>query len=125
MRHMGGCICYCAPPAILRAQAVWIAQLRVQADDSMREMDYHFLAAPRSGRWYGDGEVQIFADYSARVSEAARARRDILTGLAAPGPEATRSVGPDDTRHTIQQRSLKMKQRRDAERVRKIGRASQ
>ena len=42
-------------------------------------MDYHFLALSSSKRsWYGDGEVQVFADYMGRVAAADEARRQLL-----------------------------------------------
>jgi hypothetical protein len=79
MERLGGIICYSAPPAVLRQQALRVHGLRVRRGGRTSEMDYHFLAeSPSKACWYADGEVQIFADYMDRVAAAAEARRQLL-----------------------------------------------
>jgi hypothetical protein len=79
MERRGGFIVYTAPPAILRQQALLIHGLKVRKGSYATEMDYHFLAQESSAfSWYGDGEVQIFADYMDRVAAATQARNELL-----------------------------------------------
>ncbi len=76
MVRCGGFVCYAAPAPVLRSQARRVAALHVAEGDGHRAMDYHFLAHdPAGDSWYGDGEVQIFADYRDRVAAAVEARR--------------------------------------------------
>ncbi len=77
MERRGGFICYTAPPALLRLQALRVHGLRVSRRDAAWDMDYHFLA--ESGRFGGwaDGEVQVFGDYMDRVAAAVEARREL------------------------------------------------
>jgi hypothetical protein len=78
MCRCGGFVCYTASPGILREEALAVYHLRPEFDG----MGYHFLARE-------DGEVQIFADYHRRLSEAAQARRDVLARIGMmPDPEA-------------------------------------
>lgn len=79
MERLGGFICYSAPPVILRQQALRIHRLKVKKGNEFREMDYHFLAEESCrDSWFGDGEVQIFADYMERVAAAVEARNELL-----------------------------------------------
>ena len=79
MERIGGLICYSAPAPILREQALMIHRLRVRRANDPSEMDYHFLAHSSSkDSWYGDGEVQIFADYMDRVGAAKEARQMVV-----------------------------------------------
>jgi hypothetical protein len=79
MVRCGGFNCYAAPSPILRYQALRIHSLHVSEGDYLREMDYHFLAQTSSKQsWYGDGEVQIFADYHDRVAAAVQARQQLI-----------------------------------------------
>jgi hypothetical protein len=74
----GGFICYTASPGILREEALAVHDLRPY----LGGMDYLFLPWP-------DGEIQVFADYHRRLSEAAQGRRDVLARLRVmPDPEA-------------------------------------
>lgn len=86
MERLGGFICYSAPPAILRQQALTVCGLQVREGRDPREMDYHFLAhqCPRGRSSYADGEVQIFADYRDRVAAACEARRELLANPRQP-----------------------------------------
>jgi hypothetical protein len=80
MERLGGLICYSAPPAILRQQALTIHRLKVRKGGDWTAMDYQFLALESSrDTWFGDGEVQIFADYMDRVGAAIEARRELLS----------------------------------------------
>ena len=79
MQRIGGFICYSAPPSILREQSRMVHRLRTGRPNYDRDMDYHFLAGESSNHsWYGDGEVQIFADYMDRVHAANAARRELV-----------------------------------------------
>jgi hypothetical protein len=79
MECIGGFICYSAPAPILREQALMIHRLRAGKANFSGEMDYHFLARSSSkDSWYGDGEVQIFADYMDRVGAAIEARQALV-----------------------------------------------
>jgi hypothetical protein len=90
MVRCGGFICYLAPPAILRWQALQIHNMWVKDGNYATEMDCHFLAEASSKEsYYGDGEVQIFADYRQRVAAAAQARREILPGANVAGVSET------------------------------------
>jgi len=85
MERIGGFICYSAPAAILREQALMIHRLRVRKGHLTTEMDYHFLAySSNKGSWYGDGEVQIFADYMDRVASANEARQELVANPKQP-----------------------------------------
>lgn len=85
MLRRGGFLCYSAPPPVLRQQALRIHALRVRQGDDACAMDYHFLAQSSSRRsWWGDGEVQIFADYMDRVTAAAEARQELLPNPRQP-----------------------------------------
>lgn len=84
MERLGGFICYSAPPAILRQQALMIHSLLVR-NGSGSTMDYHFLAQSSSRHSpYADGEVQIFADYMDRVAAAAQARLELVANPRQP-----------------------------------------
>jgi len=85
MERLGGFICYSAPPAILRQQALAVHSLRVREGSCTSNMDYHFLAesSSRHSR-FADGEVQIFADYMARVAAATQARQELLSNPRQP-----------------------------------------
>lgn len=83
MERLGGFICYSAPPAILRQQALMVHSLRVRKGDTIGGMDYHFLARANS-RQYADGEVQIFADYVDRVAAATQARLELVANPRQP-----------------------------------------
>jgi hypothetical protein len=79
MDRLGGFICYSAPAPILREQALMIHRLRAGKANYSSEMDYHFLAESSSkDSWFGDGEVQIFADYMDRVGAAQEARQALV-----------------------------------------------
>jgi hypothetical protein len=85
MQHLGGFICYSAPPPILRQQALALLALRVRRGSDARNMDYHFLARSSSqASWWGDGEVQIFGDYMERVAAATEARQELLANPRRP-----------------------------------------
>ena len=108
MERLGGVICYSAPPAILRLQALLVHRLRVRKGDCLREMDYHFLAERSSQAcWWGDGEVQIFADYMDRAAAAAEARRQLL-------PNPNRAVLSETVQELISRRRDQIKARRKA-----------
>ncbi len=78
MRRLGGFICYSAPPAVLRQQALRVHGLRVSRGSYTSEMDYHSLAEESSRDSWADGEVQIFVDYGDRVAAAMEARHELL-----------------------------------------------
>jgi hypothetical protein len=84
MRRLGGFLCYSAPPAILRQQALRIHDLRVQQGNDARGMDYHYLAEKSSRDSWCDGEVQIFSDYLDRVAAATEARQELVANPKAP-----------------------------------------
>ena len=108
MSRLGGFIVYRAPPAILRRQALHIHGLHVRASDSTYAMDYHFLAESSSKHsWYGDGEVQIFADYPDRVAAATEARNELLDNPKQP-------VLTETVQEVISQRRDQIKARRRA-----------
>jgi hypothetical protein len=86
-RHLGGCLCYSAPPAVLRYQARWIHGM----DPGPCPSTYHYLAAGRDGH-HGDGEVQIFRRYRADLAVADLARREVLARGPAPDPETLREA---------------------------------
>ncbi len=113
MGRLGGFICYLAPPALLRQQALRIHGLRVVKGKHGNEMDYHFLA-PSSGKQcgYADGEVQIFADYMDRVAAADEARRQILRN-------PNQAVICETMQETMSRRRDQIKNRRTVGRRRK------
>jgi hypothetical protein len=85
MLRRGGFIVYQAPPAILRWQALRIHALQVRPGDGLNAMDYHFLAESSSkDSRFGDGEVQIFADYRDRVAAAMEARNELIANPRQP-----------------------------------------
>jgi hypothetical protein len=69
----GGFLCYTAPPSVLRHRAFNIHRM----SEERSAMTYEYLAEGR-GHHYGEGEVQIFPDYSRQLSDAAVARREVL-----------------------------------------------
>ncbi|REJ68219.1 MAG: hypothetical protein DWQ31_08920 [Planctomycetota bacterium] len=73
MFRRGGFVCYAAPSAIMRQQALTVAQMQ----PGKYGMDYHFIADNDTCHW-ADGEVQIFDDYHARRTAATQARREVL-----------------------------------------------
>ena len=112
MDRLGGVICYSAPPAVLRRQALRVHGLRVRGGDALGEMDYHFLAE-RSSRssWCADGEVQIFVDYRDRVAAAAQARCEMLSN-------PKQAVLSETVQGAISRRRDQIKARRKASRRR-------
>jgi hypothetical protein len=112
MERLGGIICYSAPPAVLRRQALAVHGLRVRPGDYLSEMAYHFLAERSStASWCGDGEVQIFVDYVDRVAAAVQARREIL-------PNPKRAVISETMQELISRRRNHIVGRRKAGRRR-------
>ncbi len=109
MRHLGGFICYAAPPAVVRQQALRVHGLRVGTGGSAQEMDYHFLAEESSRDSWADGEVQIFADYGDRVAAATEARRELLA-------HPNRPVLCETVQEVISRRRDRIKARRRANR---------
>jgi hypothetical protein len=106
MDRRGGFICYSAPPAVLRYQALIVHSLRVKAGSYATEMNYHFLAERSSAvSWCGDGEVQIFADYRDRVAAATQARAEFL-------PRPNQPVLSETLQELISRRRDQIKQRR-------------
>ena len=69
--QVGGVLALCAPPAILREEA-------------MRLHALSRCSGATSYDWVGDGEVQVFPDFAARGSIAAQARRYAIA--AGDGP---------------------------------------
>jgi hypothetical protein len=84
-------------------------------------MDYHFLARESSRvSAYGDGEVQIFADFRERVQAATLARRELF-------PEPGRPILSETVQELISRRRDQIKARRAADgrrRRKRVGRAS-
>jgi hypothetical protein len=105
MERLGGFICYSAPPAILRLQALRVHSLRV----GRNEMDYHDLAEKTSRDSWADGEVQIFLDYRDRVAAATEARHELLAYPNQP-------VISETVQETISRRRDRIKARRVANR---------
>ena len=71
---LGGFVCYSAPPAILRAQALAIYGMR-----ECESMTYRYLAeaSDRAG-WHPNAEVQVFREFRDMVSVATVARRCVV-----------------------------------------------
>jgi hypothetical protein len=69
MGVVGGYLCYTAPAAVLRVNAAWMAGLGRMTHGT----NYHPLAERQFMRG-GDGEVQVFGNFRARVSTARVAR---------------------------------------------------
>ncbi len=69
-------------------------------------MDYHFLARETSeDSWLGDGEVQIFADYTERVAAAIEARRELVANPNQP-------ITSEALQETVSRRRDRIKARR-------------
>lgn len=103
MHHLGGCLCYMAPPALLRYQAFQV--YRVGAEAKPGRDNSHYLAENSRVSVYGDGEVQIFTDYRERRTLAMAARREVLA-------EAGRPQHPDDLHRAIYARYWEVEDRR-------------
>jgi hypothetical protein len=113
MGRLGGFIVYSAPPPILRQQALLVHGLRVRKGNYATEMDYHFLAQESSeDSWFGDGEVQIFADYMDRVAAASEARNELL-------PRPNQPVLCETVQEVISRQRDRIKARRVAARDRR------
>ena len=84
MRRLGGFICYSAPPAVMRLQALRINSLHVRMGTSVFGMDYHYIARASTRDSWPDGEVQIFVDYKQRVRAAVEARRELVVNPKQP-----------------------------------------
>jgi hypothetical protein len=85
MQRLGGFIVDSAPPPVLRQQALAVHSLHVGTSNRAAEMNYHFLAErTREDSRLGDGEVQIFADYTERVAAAIEARRELVANPNQP-----------------------------------------
>ncbi len=84
MRRLGGFICYSAPSAVMRLQALRINSLRVQTGKGVCEMDYQYIAEASSRDSWVDGEVQIFVDYKQRVRAAVEARMELVANPKQP-----------------------------------------
>jgi len=112
MVRCGGFICYSAPAPILRRQSLHIHSLRVTEGNYANEMDYHFLAECSSKQsWYGDGEVQIFANYHERVAAATEARRQLLVHPCQPVLSETLQETISRRRDQIQRRRTRNRRR--------------
>jgi hypothetical protein len=113
MERLGGIICYSAPPAILRRQALAIQPMKVFRRSATTEMDYTYLASGSGvGCWHPDGEVQIFIDYVDRVQAAVEARQELL-------PNPNQPVTDHETVLAISRRRDQIKARRVARRRRR------
>jgi hypothetical protein len=105
MSRCGGFLCYSAPPAILRYQAVCIHEM----GGNRGPMSYHYLAeGPRHWYrwWYGEGEVQIFPAYRQQLSQAAVARREVLVELE------DENIDPESLRARVWTRKEEVARRR-------------
>jgi hypothetical protein len=112
MERRGGFICYSASPPILRQQALRIHGLKVRKGRHGTDMDYHFLAESSSQHsWWGDGEVQIFADYMDRVAAAALARRELVANPNQPILSETLQEVVSRRRDQIKARRVRGKKR--------------
>lgn len=90
MSKRAGFLCYSAPPAVLRSQALTVHRLPAH---TYRGSNHHYLA-DRGGRSRRDycppkGEVQIFSDFHERVLAAQQGRRAVV-------PERSRDRLLDD-----------------------------
>ncbi|MGI5129243.1 hypothetical protein ACQEVB_20730 [Pseudonocardia sp. CA-107938] len=96
-----GVFVHLAEPELLRTWAVQVARL----GDGMRSgMDYAYLHD--GARWPTDvGEVQVFADYRARVTAARVARAELLAGRDAP-------TDPAEIREAVWRRGAAVRSRR-------------
>ncbi len=107
MRRCGSCICYAAPPHILRRQAFITARLKPNSYG----MDYHYLAEPWKRNQSANGEIQIFKEYQSMLRDAATARNEI----EARQGEVT-SLEADNTK--VQNHALAVRERRKSARRR-------
>jgi hypothetical protein len=106
MQRLGGLIVYSAPPPVLRQQALAIHSLRVGTGMRASGMDYRDLARQTSeDSWFGDGEVQIFADYTERVAAAVQARQELV-------PNPNQPILSEDLQEAVSRRRDRIKARR-------------
>jgi hypothetical protein len=117
MERLGGLICYSAPPAVLRQQALIVHRLEVRKGNLSREMDYHFLAEESSRDSWCDGEVQIFADYMDRVAAATEARQELV-------PNPNQPVLSETLQELVSRRRDRIKARRQSRRRRRVAEVS-
>ncbi len=75
MRHLEGLVCYAAPDEVLKLQALAVHRLR---EYFFGGTAYTYLAEHWQTRHHPEGEVQLFSDFTARVSAAQQARRALL-----------------------------------------------
>jgi hypothetical protein len=112
MSRRGGFICYSAPKAVLRVQAVRVAQT---ASDLHHGMGYQYLASNGDGP---DGEVQVFSDFRARVSAARLARIRVL-------PKASQSIASPEERSDVWVNTDEILKERTRERLGRTRRRAQ
>lgn len=79
MRYLEGLMCYSAPDEVLKLQALAVHRLR---EYFFGGTAYTYLAEHWQTRHHPEGEVQLFSDFTARVSAAQQVRRELL-----PRPE--------------------------------------
>ncbi len=91
MSRRAGFVCYTAPPAILRAQALGISRMRTSYAGYS---SYHPLAETGGHcSWHHDGEFQLIPDFDREVSAAIVGRREVLG--------AANVITTDAERHAI------------------------
>jgi hypothetical protein len=117
MSKRAGLLCYTAPPEILRAQALTVHGM---ARHTYRGSNYHYLAEGRAGRRAStyrapSGEVQIFSDFTERLSIARVARAQLV-----PDPAAARRPLDDEARRATWAGAERALERRVAERKRRF-----
>jgi len=78
MSCRAGFICYTAPPAILRTEALGIYRMHLSNGS------YYPLAEYTAKHWHYDGEFQLIPGFDDDVSAAIVARREILDGDVRP-----------------------------------------
>lgn len=115
MSKRAGLLCYTAPPEILRAQALTV---HAMSRTTYRGSSYHYLAEGRSGRRAStyrapSGEVQIFSDFTERLTTARAARAQVVD------PSAARRPLDDEARRAIWDSAERALERRVAERKRR------
>lgn len=79
LRQLEGLVCYSAPDEVLKLQALAVHRVREYFYGGTA---YTYLAERWQTGRHPEGEVQLFSDFTARVSAARQARRELL---ARPG----------------------------------------
>lgn len=105
MRHVEGLVCYSAPREVLELQALAVHRLR---EFFYGGTAYTYLAEHWQTRHHPEGEVQLFSDFTARVSAAQQARRTLL---ARPG--ASHATAAERERVWSEVERLRASARRD------------